>query len=70
VAVVVALLLAVRSRRDHRLGAAGLDRLDQLVAVVALIRDYVPGLDARDQRTALGDVGGLAAGEDQPDRVA
>jgi hypothetical protein len=70
VAALLPLLLTVGSRRDHRLGPAGPDRPDQRVAVVALIRDHVLGLDARDQRGALDDVGDLPAGGDQPDRVA
>src|SRR5271155_24317 len=45
VAVIVALRLPVRSRRNHRPCPGGLDRADQLIAVIALVRDHMTGTD-------------------------
>lgn len=50
--------------------AATRDRLHEGVAVVALVTDHRPGLDAGDQLRRAGDVARLAGREQHPHRVA
>jgi hypothetical protein len=63
-------LLPVLLRRDDRLGALTLDRLDEAVAIVALVPDPRSEPLALDQGLGLGDIRLLAAAQQDPCRVA
>lgn len=64
-----ALGVAVAPWRDDGLGTGSLDGFDQGVAVVPFIGDDCAGGDRLDQGCALRDIGNLACGQDQTNRV-
>jgi hypothetical protein len=70
VPIIVSLFFAIRSRRDLSLRTGCLNRPDKFIAVIALIRDHMLGLDSIDQSGPLRDIGDLPTGDDQPHRVA
>ena len=61
--------IPVTAGRDDGLSAGSLDDLNQGIAVVALVGDDRLGRDGVDQGGALGDVGRLASGQDQPNGI-
>jgi hypothetical protein len=56
--------------RDHRHRPGGLDRRDEIIPVISLIRDHRLGIMTFDQCLALTDVGLLSPGQDELDGVA
>ena len=66
----LALLLPVGLGRDHRRNIAVFERLDQRVGIVALVGNEGIGIDTREQRLGLRNIGGLTRRERECDRVA
>ena len=62
--------LPVRLGRDHRVGPAPLDPSHRLIAVIPLVGDGRPGIEALEQGRALTDIRRRAGREDEPHRVA
>ena len=62
VPVVLALLCAVRARRDHRPRVSRGDEFDQLIRVVTFIGDYGLCREVFNQWGALGDIRLLSGG--------
>lgn len=60
----------IGSRRDHCLGASGLDLGHEVVGVVALVGHYGLTRQILDQRRGTVDVGDLPGREDDAQRVA
>src|SRR5262245_16775859 len=70
VRVHVALLGPALLRRDHRLGPARLDFLDQRLLVIALVGDHHLWLMVGQQRLGLGDVRLVGCRQEQLNRMA
>src|SRR5438309_656916 len=67
--VVLSLENPILLRRDHRLRPTRLDRRDEFIPVIPLIRDHRTGIMTRNQSLALVDVRLLAPGQDELDGV-
>ena len=63
-------LLPVLLGRDQRLGPAPLDPSHQVIAVIPLVGDGRPRIEALEQGRALTDIRRLAGRQDEPHRVA
>ena len=61
---------AIALGRNHGLSAAGVDRLQHLVAVVAFVGDDVPRRESLQQRRSLSDVVRLSRRQQKLDGVA
>jgi len=61
--------IPVAARWDDGLSTGSLDDFNQGIAVVTLVGDDRLGRDGVDQGGALGDVGHLASGQDQPNGI-
>jgi len=65
-----ALGVAIASRWDDRFGTGSLDDVDQGITVVTFVGDNRAGLDCLNQGSPLRDIGHLAGGQNQTNRVA
>jgi hypothetical protein len=68
--VILLLENTILLRRDHGLRPGGLDRRDEIISVLSLIREHRFGIMIFDQCLALADVGLLSPGRDELDGVA
>ena len=59
-------------RRDHRLGPASLDRLDRIIAVIALVGEQGLGFDDRDRHQGIDSaiVGCFPGSQDEPESAS
>jgi hypothetical protein len=67
--IVLALENTILLRRDHRLRPTRFDRRNKIISVISFICYHRFGIMTFDQCLALVDVGRLAAGQDELDRV-
>ena len=67
--IILSLENPILLRRDHHFRPTRLDRRDELIPVISLIRDHSLGIMTFDQGRALVDVGLLSAGQDELDGV-